>query len=121
MELSDAQFEHIVGLLAENRVALQGLKNEIEIDRKTDAARLEGIAKNLVVLQSSIDCLEPELNKLHTAVRTQAVTLSEHTQALDGVVQLAKSSYDIVESINLRQLEESKRRAPSADVERHTQ
>lgn len=120
MELSDAQFEHIVGLLAENRVAVINLSNEMQLARTEDAARISVNEKNLLVLQSSIDCLEPELNKIHTALRTQAATLTEHTQALEGVVQLTKSAYDIVESINQRQLEEE-RRAPSADVERHPQ
>lgn len=114
MELSDGQFERLVGMLADNRVAISNLGHEL-------SSRIEQINKNQIVLQSSIDCLEPELNQVQLALRTQASTLQEHTQALDGITQLTKSIFDVTESINQREIEESKRRAPSADVERHTQ
>lgn len=125
MELSDTQFERLVGMLADNRVALTNAISDLKSDLDL---RLAGIEKNQLVLQSSVDCLEPELNQIHTALRTQATALEDHGkelaihgQALDGVTQLTKSCFDVVESINQRDLAESKHRAPSADVERQTQ
>lgn len=114
MELSDSQFERLVGMLADNRVAIANLGSDLSL-------QIGQLAKNQLVLQSSVDCLEPELNQIQLALRTQAQTLAQHTQALDGLTQLTKSIFDVTESINQRELEESKRRAPSADVERHTQ
>ena len=118
MELSDSQFEQIVGLITDVRVAVLTAKNEFSVEL---ASVKKELGKHLVLLQSSCDVLEIDLAKvqkvqrdhsealatIEATQRTHSGTLSAIEQSLEGVMQLSKTNFDMIESINKRALGES--------------
>ena len=118
MELSDTQFERLVTMLADNRAAIHTAKSALSVEiqqvKKDLALRIEFVAGKL-------EAVEEDLGKVQKTQREQGALLGsieslqrEHTgviaqmdQSLMGVTQLAKSNFDMVESINKHLLEGS--------------
>jgi hypothetical protein len=89
VEISEAQFERLIGMLADHRVALHAAKNEISAEIQKVKTEL---SKQLSFLQSHVDVVEVDLNRVQKTQRA-------HDQALDGLTQLGKSNFDMNESI----------------------
>lgn len=118
MELSDAQYDRLITMLADNRVAVHTAKKQLseEIQQvKKD------LSKQIGFLSSQVDAVDADLTKVQKATREHAAVLDsvektqrEHggilkamDQSLEGVTQLGKTTFDMVESINKRALGES--------------
>ncbi len=104
MEISDAQYEHLVGMLADNRVAIVNAKNDLLLaigKVKEDF----GISHTLI--HESLKVLGEDVTKVQGTLRDHGRSLAAHSQAIDGLVQLCKSTFDAAESANKRVLGES--------------
>lgn len=103
MELSDAQFEHIVGLLADNRVAIVSAKNEMltELERAKRDLRVEirSAVDGQRVIGSQLTAIEEDLGQLQKGQRGGREEIALINQTLEGVTQLCKSTWDLTESI----------------------
>lgn len=89
MEMSDAQFEHLVGMLAQARVEFRDGLSEVQREVR------EGIStsrKNQIVAQSTLDAIDLDIQKIQR-------TLRAHDQSLDGLTQLSKTNFEMNESI----------------------
>lgn len=100
MELSDGQFEHLVALLAEGRVAVTTAKNELmtEVERVRREIR-EEIRLRDQLLVGQLTAIEEDMGKVQGALRAHAEEFGRMHQTLEGVVQLGKSSFDICQSL----------------------
>lgn len=117
MELSDGQFEQLVGMLAESRAAIAGLASDVKVGLEGVELRLmkeiTAVAKNHQFTMSLLQALEEDVGGLQSAVRrigeTQRTTIASYDQALDGLTQLCRSTFDMTESIQKHIHEESSR------------
>jgi hypothetical protein len=103
MELTDGQFERLVGLLAENRVAIVTASNELmsELEKTKRELREEirHIASGQSLLGSHLTAIEEDIGKVQVAQRGHTEEFGRVHQALEGLTQLSKSTWDISESI----------------------
>lgn len=103
MELSDAQFEHIVGLLTENRVAITSAKNEMltELERAKRDLRVEirAAVAGQQVIGAQLTAIEEDLGQLQKGQRGGREEIALIHQNLEGVTQLCKSTWDLTESL----------------------
>ena len=121
MELSDGQFEQLVGMLADNRTAIRtveiNLMNELEKTKRDLRAELQAIAAGQTLLSSHIIAVEEDLGKVQIAQRGHTEEFLQIHQALDGLTQLGKSTWDISESLQKHIHGEDKRLDHVADQE----
>lgn len=103
MELSDAQFEQLVGMLADNRTAIINTKNELmnELEKTKRELRQEikGVSGGLSLLGSQLTALEEDVGKVQAGVRGHTEEFGKVHQTLEGITQLTKSTWDLSESI----------------------
>lgn len=103
MELSDQQFEHIVGLITECRVGIISAKNEMltELERAKRDLRVEirSAVAGQGVIGSQLTAIEEDLGQLQKGQRGGREEIAEIKQSLEGVVQLTKSTWDLTESL----------------------
>ena len=99
MEMSMEMFERIVGLLAENRVAIQTSENAL-------GQRLDGIQKDLGEIRTthslhraSLEALEEDLTEVQKELRSINRALGSQDQALEGLTQLTKTNFNMTESV----------------------
>lgn len=119
MELSDGQFEHIVGLLAENRVAINNVSSELQAVERRLLKEIGVVSRNAELTHALATAIEEDVGKVQTQVRrvseTQRTTIASYDQTLDGIVQLGRSTFDMVESIQ-KQVHEELRRPAHDDI-----
>ncbi len=89
MEISDEQFDRLVGMIAESRVEFRAAMSDLQLELRTGIA---GIRSNQVVIKETLSAIEAELNQIHIKQRSQ-------DQALDGLTQLGKTNFDMNESV----------------------
>lgn len=103
MELSDQQFEQIVGLITECRVGIISAKNEMlgELERAKRDLRVEirSAVAGQAVIGSQLSAIEEDLGQLQKGQRGGREEIAQIKQSLDGVVQLTKSTWDLTESL----------------------
>jgi hypothetical protein len=103
MELTDGQFERLVGLLAETRVAIRSSHNELmsELEKTKRELREEirHVASGQSLLGSHLTAIEEDLGKVQIAQRGHTEEIGQVHQALEGITQLTKSTWDQTESI----------------------
>ena len=99
MELNDDQFERIIGMLAENRAAVSELRQEMKVE-------FESIRREITVgsriSSEAFVAIQEDLTQVQSMQRS-------HDQALRGLTQLCKSTFDVAESAMKRVIEESNR------------
>jgi len=100
VELSEAQFERLVGMLADNRVAIHTVKNEVVAAIAESEGRLK---KEIQFLGAGLTALEEDMGRVQVGIRELLKTQGDHSQAVDGLTQLGKTNFDMNESI-LKQL-----------------
>lgn len=91
-DLSDYQFERLVGMLADNRVAVTQLGNELDLFRQEIQQVFQGMNRDLSMQGKLLHAVEEDLSGVQR-------TLRDHTQALDGITQLCKTTFDLHESL----------------------
>ena len=89
MDMSDAQFEQLVGLIAESRVEFRQAISDLKIDLQAGFA---GVRKNQVVAHETLVAVEGDLATVQGLLR-------KHEQALDGLTQLSKTNFDILDTV----------------------
>lgn len=89
MEMSDAQYDHLVSLIADSRVEFRQGISDLALEIRTGFA---GMRKNQVVMQSTLDVIDADLQKVQIKQRVQ-------DQALEGSIQLGKTTFDLLESL----------------------
>lgn len=103
MELSDAQFEHLVGMLADNRTgiinATNELMNELEKTKRELREEIKAAVAGQGILSAHLSAIEEDVGKVQVAVRGHTEEFGKVHQALEGLTQLAKSTWDLSESI----------------------
>ena len=92
-EVSDEQFERLVGLIAETRVAVFEVKSSLEVEI---SSLRESLGANLLVLKEQVGVIEEDLNEQQALTRR---VLEEHGQALEGLTQLGQSNFDLLQSV----------------------
>lgn len=117
MELSDGQFEQLVGMLADNRVQLTNIKNELmnelmktKRDLREELRALSATAATShTLLASQLTAIEEDIGQVQVLQRAQessALALQgsvrQIDQSMEGLTQLAKSTWDLVESTQRR-------------------
>lgn len=114
VELTNAQFERLVGMLAENRVALQDGLREI-----SEASRLRyiEIKKQLSLHQSTLDVVQGDLIEVQKSIHGLAETQAKHDTALGGLTELASTNFELIESINKHIHGESSRITHGAEAQ----
>lgn len=117
MELSDGQFEQLVGMLADNRVQIINATNELKHELLTEIERtrrdlreeLRAISGSATIshnlLAAQLTTIEEDLGQMQVMQRAQgssilvaAEQVRQINQSMDGLTQLAKSTWDLVES-----------------------
>jgi len=96
VELSEAQFDRLVSMIADNRVAMHTVKNELVAALEASEERIK---KELQFLRSSMGAIEEDVGKMQVSLRKLLERQGEHGQALDGLTQLGKTNFDMNESI----------------------
>jgi hypothetical protein len=96
VELTDAQFEQLIGMLAANRVEFRSGIAELKAEARGGLAE---IRKGLTLLQSASGVIEEDLTEVQKLLRSQGETIVKQTQAIDGLTQLGKTNFDMNESI----------------------
>lgn len=91
-ELSDAQFERLVGMLADNRVAVTQLSNDVELWRQEVSQSLQGMRHDFRLQGDLLRAIEEDVAKIQSIQRDQ-------DQALEGITQLCKTTFDLHESL----------------------
>lgn len=91
-ELSDAQFERLVGMLADNRVAVTQLTNDVDLWRQEVQRELQGMRHDFRMQGELLRALEGDVAQIQRTQRAQ-------DQALDGITQLCKTTFDLHESL----------------------
>lgn len=118
MELTEAQYDRLITMLADNRVAVHTARNELGLEL---AQIKKDLSRQIQFLQSSIDVIDADLTKVQSVQREQGSLLGsvermqrdDHAilmaidQSLEGVTQLGKTSFDMIESLNKHVLGES--------------
>ncbi len=103
MELSDAQFEHLVGMLADNRTAIINTKNEVLNELEKTKRELREEIKAAVAGQgligSHLTAIEEDVGKVQVTLRGHTEEFGKVHQALEGITQLSKSTWDLTESL----------------------
>lgn len=118
MELSDTQFERLVTMLADNRVAIVTAKNALSVEIqavKQDlglriefmGGKLEAIEEDLGKVQATGREHAALLESIDSTTREQVGIVKAMDQSLVGVTQLAKTNFDMIESLNKHILGES--------------
>lgn len=106
MELTDGQFERLVGLLSENRVAIQTATIEIMSELEKTKRELRGEIKAAVfgqaLIGSHLTALEEDVGKVQATLRGHTEEFRKVHQSLEGIVQLTKSTWDLSESLQKR-------------------
>lgn len=103
MQVSDEQFEQLVGMIAESRVELRQGISDLQFEIRTGFSNLH---KNQIVTQSEIEALIDDVKLIQRTQRDQGLVLGELLQATDGLTQLCKTNFDLTESIMKRLLGE---------------
>ena len=96
VELSEAQFDRLVSMIADNRVAMHTVKNELVAALEASEERIK---KELQFLRSSMGAIEEDVGKMQVSLRKLLERQGEHGQALDGLTQLGNTNFDMNESI----------------------
>jgi hypothetical protein len=103
MELTDGQFERLVGLLAENRVAIVTAKNEImsEVEKTKRELREEirSAVSGQTLTRAHLTAIEEDVGKVQVILRGHTAEFGKVHQALEGITQLTKSTWDQTESL----------------------
>ncbi|MES2403754.1 MAG: hypothetical protein V4567_05360 [Pseudomonadota bacterium] len=118
MELSDSQFERLVTMLADNRAAIRTVKNELSLEiqavKRDLGLRIEFVAGKLEAVEEDLGKVQTTgrehgalLESIDGMTREQAGIIQAMDQALVGVTQLSKTSFDMIESLNKHVLGES--------------
>lgn len=104
IELSDAQFEALLNRLGDQQAATVRAVSDLRLDL---GQRLDDLKLGLGLAHTALGVLEEDLGKAQVALRAQGVslgeiqtTLTEHTQALEGLTELCSTNFDLVESLN---------------------
>lgn len=109
-ELSSAQFDQLVSMLADNRVAiatgLSDLKREflaaLEESTIISRKRFEELKTGISLTQKTLDVIEEDLGNVQSEIRALAKVQRQHTQALEGLTELASTNFDLIESLQKR-------------------
>lgn len=128
MEISDDQFERLVGMLADNRTATINLgieiRAELQEDRKEWRAefqslreRVDNLKLGLSLQGAALSAIEADLGKLQASARKLSETVALHDQSFLGITQLTKSTFDLVNSVHERIQKAALRHAPSDTLE----
>jgi hypothetical protein len=110
MELSDAQFEHLVGMLADNRVAIVNvefaLMTELEKTKRELREEIKAAVSGQGLLTAHLTAIEEDVGKVQATLRGHTEELGKVDrqlrfvhQSLEGVTQLCKSTWDLTESL----------------------
>ncbi len=96
MEISEEQFERLIDLITDVRVEMANAQRDLgqDISEASEASR-----KRSGLLAETVKTIEEDLSSVQGSLRALARTLSQHTQALEGLTELAKSNYDMNVSI----------------------
>ncbi len=104
IELSDDQFERLIGLMAEHRVAILTELNDFRQDL---TRRVDDLKIGLGLAHTALGVIEEDIGKIQSAQRIHSQELeqvkelqAEHTQALLGVTELSKTNFDLIETLN---------------------
>ncbi len=101
-EFSDEQYNCLIGLLAENRSAVRELAEQLTEAEARWNKSLSDINLGLRMQGSSLSAIEQDLSRVQGGIRSVAETLLQHDQALDGLTQLGKTNFDLLESLQQR-------------------
>lgn len=103
MELSDAQFEHLVGMLADNRTAIINTKNEVlnEVEKTKRELReeIKAAVSGQGLIGAHLTAIEQDVGKVQVTLRGHTEEFGKVHQALEGITQLSKSTWDLTESL----------------------
>lgn len=111
MEISDDQYERLVGLIAEARAAfvteLNSVNVTLEEAQRSSRSRFGELKAGIELTQSSLNVIEEDLSQVQTQVRDinrvqgeHGKILGEHGQSLEGLTELASTNFDLIESLN---------------------
>jgi ABC-type transporter Mla subunit MlaD len=90
VELTDEQFDRLLNTLGEARADLITTLNDLRLDLEQ---RLDELKIGQGLLHTAANVIEEDVGKIQA-------TLREHTQALDGITELSKTNFDLIESLN---------------------
>jgi len=90
VELTDAQFDHLIDELAKTRVATLTAISDLE-GKLTK--RIDDLRSGMGLMHTTFNVIEEDVGKIQA-------TLREHTQALEGLTELSKTNFDMLESVN---------------------
>lgn len=96
MSISEEQYERLIGLLTDNRVAITTLGREIGL-RLDELERGQQLGFKL--LGARCQAIEDDIGKVQSELREVVRVQTEHTQSLVGLTQLCKSGWDLTESL----------------------
>jgi hypothetical protein len=90
VELSDAQFDQLIGMMAQTRVDTLTAIDDFRRDLNN---RIDDLRSGMGLMHTTLNVIEEDVGKIQVLQR-------EHTQALDGVTELSKTNFDLIESLN---------------------
>lgn len=96
MEISDAQFEYLTGLIAESRVEMRQGLSDLRIEIRDGFA---GVRKGQIIANETAQALEADVGGMQRVQRAHGEVLGRIEQAVDGLTQLGKTNFDMNESI----------------------
>jgi len=90
VELSDAQFDQLIDMMAKTRV---DTLTAIDDFRRDLNKRIDDLRSGAGLMHTAFNVLEEDVGKIQALQR-------EHTQALEGLTELGMTNFDMLESIN---------------------
>ena len=98
--MSDAQFEQLIGMIADVRVEVRHLSSEVAQLRTNSNG-------NAVVLNASLNVLQQDVQALGAVSANLVKEVGGISQRLFGTTELAKSVYDMVAEQTSAQIREA--------------
>lgn len=96
MELTDGQFERLVGMLADNRAAISTVKAELLMALSESEKRIK---TQVGLLHSAVDVLDVDLTRVQSALRKQGQQFERMEQSIVGLTELSKTNFDMQATI----------------------
>lgn len=104
MEISDDQYERLVGLIADARATfiteLNHVKVALEEVQAASRSRFADLKTGQALTQTTLNVIEEDLGTVQTDVREIKAEQAKHTQSLEGLTELASTNFDLIESLN---------------------
>lgn len=98
-ELTDPQYERLITMLAENRVAVSDLHTALTLAEREWQSKLDQILAGLKLQGSALAAIEEDLTEIQKEMREMKETVGQHAQSLDGITQLTMTNYDLLETL----------------------